>query len=462
MGQTHGHHKENTKRATALKKCGPAGALAGATLPRLAAQARTRTCTMCHAEFPSGNALFRHLRTVHDVSDSDVSSMSSNASDNILSAGAPGSSILRRAGRARTHTCTRCRAEFPSSRALFRHRRTVHDVFDSEEDSDCSSVSSSSGSSTLRRRSVTRTGSRITFRPPRSSGTPSRCRNRQEMRRSMLARCSKPRTCEHCGVRFPSGNALFRHLAAGCSADGGSHGDALTRSSARGSAPRASARAPAAAPSMERFIRMDEPHGLGELEGYEYRSGELGMGYYCLGAAPAAAQAAPQDTSLRTLLRSTEGRRGRSGSLFARRRAALAATTTRHSPPPAVAWSPPAPTDPKPATATPPRLPRPQPLNRSVSSARRQGVLERSRVRDNGERMVDDLKAAATSKQFVAILEAMLAMLQTLEFPTNAQQFPRGALIVVARDHLTNHPAEWSLEARKLLGKVLHTTAPRE
>ena len=238
----------------------------------------------------------------------------------------------------------------------------VHDVFDSEEDSDCSSVSSSSGSSTLRRRSVTRTGSRITFRPPRSSGTPSRCRNRQEMRRSMLARCSKPRTCEHCGVRFPSGNALFRHLAAGCSADGGSHGDARTRSSARGSAPRASARAPAAAPSMEPFIRMDEPHGLGELEGYEYRSGELGMGcepprrgclafrvvgvtlrvrvclgrYYCLGAAPAAAQAAPQDTSLRTLLRSTEGRRGRSGSLFARRRAALAATTTRHSPPPAV------------------------------------------------------------------------------------------------------------------------------
>ena len=66
MGQTHGHHKENTKRATALKKFrrGPAGALAGATLPRLAAQARTRTCTMCHAEFPSGNALFRHLRTV--------------------------------------------------------------------------------------------------------------------------------------------------------------------------------------------------------------------------------------------------------------------------------------------------------------------------------------------------------------------------------------------------------------
>ena len=63
--------------------------------------------------------------------------------------------------------------------------------------------------------------------------------------------------------------------------------------------------------------------------------------------------------------------------------------------------------------------------------------------------MVDDLKAAATSKQFVAILEAMLAMLQvgcsrvdrpstgvamtvctvqqTLEFPTNAQQFPRVA-----------------------------------
>ena len=54
------------------------------------------------------------------------------------------------------------------------------------------------------------------------------------------------------------------------------------------------------------------------------------------------------------------------------------------------------------------------------------------------------------------------AVQQTLEFPTNAQQFPRGALIVVARDHLTNHPAEWSLEARKLLGKVLHTTAPRE
>ena len=90
--------------------------------------------------------------------------------------------------------------------------------------------------------------------------------------------------------------------------------------------------------------------------------------------------------------------------------------------------------------------------------------------------MVDDLKAAATSKQFVTILEAMLAMLQvgcsrvgrpstgaamtvcavqqTLEFPTNAQQFPCGAFTVVARDHLTSHPAEWSLEARKLRGKV--------